>query len=86
MLYESALQQQLKESTECTCNFTSEGNETVKTLHIKCGIPAKDEISNANRVNLIFENFIVKQPSHYFWVHKKFKRRPEGLVDVYAGI
>lgn len=48
--------------------------------------PCNDDIQDADRINKIFEHFVIEQPSHYYWVHKKFKRRPEGLVDVYTDI
>jgi len=44
--------------------------------------PSGDELKDANRINHIFEQFIRKQPSHYYWVHRRFKRVP-GRTDVY---
>lgn len=37
----------------------------------------------AARVNAIYEAEIRLHPEQYFWVHRRFKNRPEGEADVY---
>jgi len=46
--------------------------------------PQNDDLADANRINQVFMRFIEKQPSHYYWVHRKFKRLPQEYKDVYA--
>ncbi|NNC97530.1 MAG: LpxL/LpxP family Kdo(2)-lipid IV(A) lauroyl/palmitoleoyl acyltransferase [Gammaproteobacteria bacterium] len=48
--------------------------------------PGEGDIQDANRINRLFEEFIKKQPSHYYWVHRRFKRLPDEFADVYADI
>jgi KDO2-lipid IV(A) lauroyltransferase len=45
--------------------------------------PSDDEVADTTRVNRAIENAARAAPSQYFWVHRRFKRRPEGLPDVY---
>lgn len=45
--------------------------------------PSGDDIADANRINEIFEEFITLQPSHYYWVHRRFKNLPENMPDIY---
>lgn len=39
----------------------------------------------AARVNAIYEAEIRLHPEQYFWVHRRFKNRPEGEANVYPG-
>jgi len=48
--------------------------------------PTESDLHDTNQINAIFENFIRKQKSHYFWVHRKFKRLPDEYPDVYKDI
>jgi Kdo2-lipid IVA lauroyltransferase/acyltransferase len=34
-------------------------------------------------MNKKLEGYIRAQPAQYFWVHKRFKTRPEGAPEVY---
>jgi len=45
--------------------------------------PTDDDDADAIRTNRIIEENIRKCPEQYFWLHKRFKRRGEGLPDVY---
>ena len=35
------------------------------------------------RMNQRLEEFVNTMPSQYYWVHKRFKDRPDGLPPVY---
>ena len=46
--------------------------------------PADDEVLDATRMNKVIEDAVREMPEQYFWVHKRFKTRPEGEPDFYA--
>ena len=48
--------------------------------------PINDDLTDANRTNQVFMDFIRKQPSHYYWVHRRFKRLPDEYKNVYAEV
>lgn len=45
--------------------------------------PTDDPIADANRMNAFIEARIREMPEQYFWVHKRFKTRPEGEASFY---
>lgn len=45
--------------------------------------PTGDEVVDATRINYELEQAILEQPENYFWYHKRFKTRPEGMAGVY---
>ena len=45
--------------------------------------PGEDELDNATRINQALEQGIAAAMPEYFWVHKRFKRRPPGEPRVY---
>lgn len=45
--------------------------------------PGSDVTQDALRMNQRLEGLINTMPSQYFWVHKRFKDRPEGVPGVY---
>ena len=45
--------------------------------------PGADVTQDALRMNQRLEEFINTMPSQYFWVHRRFKDRPEGVAPVY---
>jgi KDO2-lipid IV(A) lauroyltransferase len=47
--------------------------------------PTDDEIADATRMNRVIEDAVREMPEQYFWVHKRFKTRPEGEPDFYRG-
>ncbi len=46
--------------------------------------PTGDSVADAARMNAEIENVVRKWPAQYFWVHKRFKTRPEGEKNFYA--
>ncbi len=40
--------------------------------------PSGDDIADARRMNAFIEDRIREMPEQYFWLHKRFKTRPEG--------
>jgi KDO2-lipid IV(A) lauroyltransferase len=45
--------------------------------------PSGDDIADARRMNEFIEQRILEMPEQYFWLHKRFKTRPEGEASFY---
>jgi Kdo2-lipid IVA lauroyltransferase/acyltransferase len=45
--------------------------------------PTDDPLADAARMNAFIEEQVRLHPAQYFWVHKRFKTRPEGAAPVY---
>ncbi|OGS81455.1 MAG: lipid A biosynthesis acyltransferase [Gallionellales bacterium GWA2_59_43] len=45
--------------------------------------PSGDDIADTRRVNAFIEDRIREMPAQYFWLHKRFKNRPEGEAKFY---
>jgi len=45
--------------------------------------PSGDDIADARRMNEFIEQRILEMPEQYFWLHKRFKNRPEGEKSFY---
>ena len=50
------------------------------------GIPSDDAEADAARYHEALEAFIRKCPEQYYWVHRRFKNRPDPLPDLYADL
>lgn len=47
------------------------------------GYPSDDASADARRMNAFIEERIREMPDQYFWVHKRFKTRPDGEANFY---
>jgi KDO2-lipid IV(A) lauroyltransferase len=45
--------------------------------------PTDDITADTATMNLRLQDFIETMPAQYFWVHKRFKTRPEGAPELY---
>jgi Kdo2-lipid IVA lauroyltransferase/acyltransferase len=45
--------------------------------------PTDDVVADTRRMNAFIEAEVLKQPDQYYWVHKRFKTRPDGAEKVY---
>lgn len=45
--------------------------------------PSGDDVADARRMNAFIEDRILEMPEQYFWLHKRFKTRPEGEARFY---
>ena len=62
-----------------------EADNTV-TLHFYPAwesFPSEDAQADAQRMNRFIEDRVREHPEQYFWLHKRFKTRPEGEQDFY---
>jgi len=50
------------------------------------GIPSDDPAADAERYHHIVEEHIRKDPSQYYWVHRRFKGRPGPWPDPYQNL
>lgn len=42
------------------------------------GFPSGDDLADTTRINSIIEHYVMKAPAQYLWVHRRFKRQPDG--------
>lgn len=61
-----------------------DGSYELEILPALENFPSGDHAADALRVNRIIEDFVLRAPEQYFWVHRRFKRRGPDLPDVYA--
>jgi len=47
------------------------------------GFPTDDAAADTALMNLRLQSWIETMPAQYFWVHKRFKTRPDGAPSVY---
>lgn len=46
--------------------------------------PGPSALHNALRMNQTLERYVRTMPAQYYWLHKRFKTRPEGEASVYG--
>src|SRR5207247_2033634 len=47
------------------------------------GFPSGDDMADARRLMSFVEERVLEMPEQYFWLHKRFKTRPEGEARFY---
>ncbi len=57
---------------------------TIEFLPPLDDFPGASPEADAIRLNAMLETMIRKGPEQYYWVHRRFKGRPEGYPDPYA--
>lgn len=45
--------------------------------------PSGDPVADTRRMNAYIESRVLEMPEQYFWMHKRFKTRPEGQARFY---
>jgi KDO2-lipid IV(A) lauroyltransferase len=45
--------------------------------------PTDDVVDDTRRMNAFIEDRVREMPEQYFWLHRRFKTRPEGEPDLY---
>lgn len=46
--------------------------------------PTADVVADSTRVNAAIEQMVRQAPSQYLWIHRRFKRQPDGKPSVYS--
>jgi Kdo2-lipid IVA lauroyltransferase/acyltransferase len=62
--------------------LTPNGYE-VRVLPAWQNYPTADAVADTAFMNQQLQSYINTQPAQYYWVHKRFKTRPEGVAEVY---
>jgi KDO2-lipid IV(A) lauroyltransferase len=55
----------------------------VRYLEPWADFPTDDPVADARRMNAWIEEEVRRNPSQYWWVHKRFKTRPAGEASLY---
>jgi KDO2-lipid IV(A) lauroyltransferase len=63
-----------------------EGGYEVTVLPPLEGVPSDDLSEDTRKYIAVLENQIRRCPEQYYWVHRKFKNRPDNLPDAYADL
>lgn len=63
-----------------------EGGYVLSLLPPIEGLPSDDPQEDTKKYVEILERQIQLCPEQYYWIHRKFKNRPESLPDVYANL
>jgi KDO2-lipid IV(A) lauroyltransferase len=48
------------------------------------GFGTGDDEQDTRRINTLLEQAILEAPEQYFWIHRRFKTRPEGASSLYS--
>ncbi len=62
--------------------ITASGYE-VEVLPAWADFPTDDPVADTALMNARLQGYIATMPAQYFWVHKRFKTRPEGKPSLY---
>jgi KDO2-lipid IV(A) lauroyltransferase len=62
--------------------MTAQGYE-VKVLPAWENFPSADAVADTARMNASLQTYIDAMPGQYYWVHKRFKDRPDGEPGLY---
>lgn len=62
----------------------SAGRYLVEVSPVTAPFPTEDPAADLARVNALLESQVRKAPEQYWWVHRRFKTRPEGAPDFYG--
>lgn len=64
----------------------SDGKVTLRFYQQWDNFPSKDIVADTQRMNDFIEARVREQPPQYYWLHKRFKTRPEGEASFYQKI
>lgn len=60
-----------------------DGSYALTLLPPLADFPSTDAVADSARINQLLESCIRQAPEQYLWLHKRFKRQPEGLPSPY---
>ena len=59
------------------------GGYEIEVLPAWENYPSDDPVADTARMNACLQDYIATMPAQYYWVHKRFKTRPEGAPSLY---
>jgi KDO2-lipid IV(A) lauroyltransferase len=59
------------------------GTYTVEILPVLENFPGDDPVTDLARINALIEARVREEPEQYWWIHRRFKTRPEGEPPFY---
>ncbi|HRL22232.1 MAG TPA: lysophospholipid acyltransferase family protein [Alcaligenes sp.] len=60
------------------------GHYQIQVLEPMADFPGQDSLEEATaRMNALIEKYVRQDPTQYYWVHRRFKTRPEGQARIY---
>lgn len=62
----------------------TDGTVTLRFYPPWADFPSRDVVADTRRMNAFIEARVREQPEQYFWLHKRFKTRPDGEAGVYS--
>jgi KDO2-lipid IV(A) lauroyltransferase len=62
----------------------SDGSYRLRLSPALDGFPSEDATADTARIMAGIEAMVRAAPAQYLWIHRRFKRRPEGVADPYA--
>ena len=67
----------------CVTRMLPEGGCVARFYPAWSDFPSGDEATDARRMMAFIEERVLEMPEQYFWLHKRFKTRPEGEARFY---
>ena len=67
----------------CVTRMLPGGGYVARLYPAWSGFPSGDEVRDARRMMAFVEERVLEMPEQYFWLHKRFKTRPEGEARFY---
>jgi KDO2-lipid IV(A) lauroyltransferase len=68
----------------CVTRMLPEGGYVAQLYPAWTGFPSGDDVADARRMLAFVEERVREMPAQYYWLHKRFKTRPEGEPRFYA--
>ncbi len=59
------------------------GRYVMRVLPAVDGLPSDDAVTDLARINAAMEAHVRRLPEQYWWIHRRFKTRPEGEAPFY---
>ena len=63
-----------------------DGGYTLRLSPALVDFPSRDATADTAQVMASIESMVRTVPTQYLWIHRRFKRQPEGMDDPYAGL
>jgi KDO2-lipid IV(A) lauroyltransferase len=60
-----------------------DGGYTLRLSPAFADFPSEDAVADTARVMAAIEEMVRAAPAQYLWIHRRFKRQPDGGADPY---